>query len=395
MPKHPLDFDALVAPIGADAFFSKYWEREHLILHRGQPTFYQSLITVTDLETLISDSDARYPAIRLAKGGGYFSAESYTRDIRHGDVNFIGVPNIKRIAEEYRRGATIALPAMHRTWGPLGLLCDAMQRQLDHPAHANGYITPGNAAGFTPHYDVHEVFVLQIAGEKRWSIYSPVIPLPHRSQPCTPEAYTGQSPIAQVDLRAGDLLYLPRGFLHSTTTSDRFSAHVTVGITVYTWADLMKEFLASAIADPHLRRALPAQFASRSDLLPVLRQGLMSAIDGLGAEPKLDTMIDGFTHRVRAAHPPRQASFKIDETVIGKDSVLHMPARENYLMTHGDGGAVLEFGAVRYQLPEPVASTLKAMSLLKSFTANQLPNHLDIEGRLELVRHLRDIGFLT
>ena len=43
--------------------------------------------------------------------------------------------------------------------------------------------------------------------------------------------------MATLDLEAGDLLYLPRGVLDSTTTADSFSAHVTIGISVFTSVD--------------------------------------------------------------------------------------------------------------------------------------------------------------
>jgi ribosomal protein L16 Arg81 hydroxylase len=395
MPDQPFDFDTLVSPLSAADFLSRHWEREHVFVRRDRASYYQSLITAADLEKLISDSDARYPAIRLAKGGGYFPPEVYTRDVKHGDESFLGVPDVKKIADEYRRGATVALPAIHRTWKPLGLLCDALQARFDHPAHANVYITPGNAAGFTPHYDVHEVFVLQIAGKKRWSIYSPVIALPHRSQLFTPNAYGGQSPLVEVELHAGDLLYLPRGFLHSTTTSDSFSAHVTVGITVYTWVDLMKEFLASATDDLQLRAALPVGFAHQPDAKPLLRQKMLAALDRLRAQADLDHLIDAFTARVRAAQVPRPAPFRVDESVIGPDSLLQMPATDTYRITQEGDKSLLEFDGVRYQLPAPVASTLKAMSALDQLRPKQLPDHLNLDERLGLMRHLRDIGFLT
>lgn len=395
MPAKPFELDTLIDPVGAAGFFARHWEREHLFIRRADPGYYRHLITAADLENLISNSDARYPAIRLAKGGGYFPPEVYTRDVKHGDENFLGVPDVKRIADEYRRGATVALPAIHRTWKPLGVLCDALGSRFDHPAHANAYMTPGNAAGFTPHYDVHEVFVLQIAGKKRWSIYAPVITLPHRSQLFTPQAYSGQSAMVEVELNAGDLLYLPRGFLHSTTTSDSFSAHVTIGITVYTWADLLKEFLAAALEDPRLRTALPAGFAHESELKPLLRQELLASLDRLRAQADFDRMIDAFSARVRAAQVPRPAPFRVDETVIGADSVLQMPAKESYRITRDGEKDMLEFNGVRYQLPGPVAATLQAMSALDVLRPEQLPDHLDIDGRLGLMRHLTDIGFLT
>jgi ribosomal protein L16 Arg81 hydroxylase len=305
MTVSPFNLESLLSPIQTGDFFSGYWERQPLFVRRQQPNFYERLMPASDLEGIISDSDGRYPAIRLAKGGAYFAPEVYTHTVKHGDESFVGIPDVKKISEEYRRGATIALPVIHRRWKALGVLCDQLQAGLDHPVHANVYITPGNAEGFTPHYDVHEVFVLQIAGKKRWSIYAPVIELPHRSQRFTPQAYSGQAPIKEIEMSAGDLLYLPRGFLHSTTTSDSFSAHVTIGITVFTWADLLKDYVQNAIVDTEQRRALPPGFASRSDLNTSLKEKLIQALHRLQETTDVDELIESFRSRVRAAHVPR------------------------------------------------------------------------------------------
>jgi ribosomal protein L16 Arg81 hydroxylase len=63
----------------------------------------------------------------------------------------------------------VALPALHRLWDPLRALCAELDRELGHSCHANAYITPGCASGFTPHYDTHEVLVLQLAGDfRKW-----------------------------------------------------------------------------------------------------------------------------------------------------------------------------------------------------------------------------------
>jgi len=389
------DLGSLLNPVGIEDFFAIYWERQHLPLHRRQPGYYESLLTAADLEGIISHSDARYPAIRLAKGGNYYPPEAYTRNIKHGDESFVGVPDVKRINEEYAQGATIALPGMQRTWPALAGLCNRLQAHFDHPAHANVYITPGNAAGFTPHYDIHEVFVLQIAGRKRWSIYAPVVELPHRSQPFTPQAYAGQAPIAQITLDDGDLLYLPRGFLHSTTTSDSFSAHVTIGITVYTWVDVLSEYLKTAIAPPDLRKALPPGFASRAEFKPVLKRELIGALDRLRTEADFDALIASFTERVRATHAPRAAHFKADATVITLDSVLQSPARGSHRFVEEGETTMLEFDGVRYQVTAPVAAAIRAMTALDTFRARDREDPLSADGRLALIRHLVSIGFLT
>jgi ribosomal protein L16 Arg81 hydroxylase len=388
------DFAQLLAPFGTDEFFARHWERQHLLLHRNDPKFYESLLTAADLEGIISHTDARYPAIRLAKGGNYFAPEAYTRNIKHGDESFLGVPDVRRISEEYRQGATIALPALHRTWPALGMLCDRMTTEFDHPVHANGYMTPGNAAGFTPHYDVHEVFVLQIAGSKRWSLYAPVIELPHRNQICTPQSYSGQVPFETVDLNAGDLLYLPRGVLHSTTTAASFSAHVTIGITVYTWVDVLKETLQQAIDTPELRKSLSPGFASREAQKPALRLGLCEALDRLRAQTDVGRLIDVFTARVRAARAPRTPPFQADVVVVTLDSILEPPPAGNYAFIEEAGETMLEFRGVRYRLSAPVASAVRALCARTQLRGAELTDQLDPESLLGLLQQLFDIGFL-
>jgi len=392
---HAFDFERLLRPVGVEAFFSNYWEKKHLVVRRAAPDYYRSLLTADDLEALISHSDARYPAIRLAKGGGYFAPEVYTRNVKHGDESFEGVPDVQRISDEYRQGATVALPAIHRTWPPLALLCDALQAQLDHAVHANVYITPGNAKGFTPHYDVHEVFVLQIAGRKRWHLYEPVIPLPHRMQPFRPELFTGQAPMAEVDLDAGDLLYLPRGVLHSTTTAESFSAHVTVGISVYTWADLLKELLSSAIDDEAMRHALPPGFATQSELRSLLKRKMREMGDSLYSKSDPDKLIDAFTGRVRATQVRKPPPFRADVTVVDLNSLLQLPSRDSYHIIDEGDKTMLEFKNTRYHMPAPVAATMRAVSRLPSFRPGDLTGPLNTDGILGLTRHLLDIGFLT
>jgi ribosomal protein L16 Arg81 hydroxylase len=391
----PFDLEHLLRPVGVEAFFANYWEKKHLCLQRSQPAYYQSLLTTHDLEHLISHSDARYPAIRLAKGGGYFAPEVYTRNVKHGDESFSGVPDVQRISDEYAQGATVALPAIHRTCAPLGMLCDTLQAQLDHAAHANVYITPGNAKGFTPHYDVHEVFVLQIAGRKRWQLYEPVIPLPHRTQVFRPELYTGQPPMAEVELNAGDLLYLPRGVLHSTTTAESFSAHVTIGISVYTWADLLKELLSSAIDDEEMRRALPPGFATHGELRPLLNRKMREMADRLRARSDPDKLIDALAGRVRATQVRKPPPFRADVTVVDLHSRLQVPSQDSYRITQTGDKTILEFKNTRYQMPAPVASTMRAISQLPWFRPGDLTGPLNREAMLGLSRHLIDIGFLT
>jgi hypothetical protein len=258
MSEDSLDLAALLDPVDLAQFFAAHWELQPLHVQGRDAHYYDRVLTIGDLENMIASPNARYPAIQLSKNGAYFPPEVYSEDIKLGDVCFSGVADVHKIAAEYRAGATIVMPALHQSWKPLTNLCTSIEHQLDHVVHANAYLTPGNASGFAPHYDTHEVLVLQIAGRKRWRVYEPPIAMPHRRQPFTPVGHTlPAAPVLEVDLAPGDLLYLPRGYIHTTYTSDTHSAHVTLGIAVYTWLNLAGELLQSGMESIRFRKALP------------------------------------------------------------------------------------------------------------------------------------------
>jgi len=391
------DFDLakLLRPNSMERFYAEYWEKQPLFLPRHAPDYYAGLLTQRDLESLIANTDLRYPAIQLSKGGSYLPPELYTRTLQHGSETFHGVPIPTKVSEHYRLGATLSLPAIHRIWAPLARLCEALQTQLDHAVHANVYITPGNAAGFTPHYDTHEVFVLQVAGNKRWSLYAPPLDLPHRSQVFNPAAYTPTAPLQQIDLSAGDLLYLPRGYVHSTATSASHSAHVTIGIRVYTWVDLAKEYLQACIDSPQWRQALPPGFASHSGLKPLLQQKMFEVLDDLRIRADHDRLIDTFTNRVRASRTRHPEPFRTDVSVIDLQSQLRAPAPAVYRILREDSNIALEFEGRRHVLPLVAESTLRSIAGMPIFRTQDLAGSLNADARLGLSRYLYDIGFLT
>ena len=62
----------------------------------------------------------------------------------------------------------------------------------------------------------------------------------------------------EVCLKPGDLLSVPRGHVHDAYTSDSYSLHLTVGINVYRWADLIQHAVTCASRrEPRFRRAIP------------------------------------------------------------------------------------------------------------------------------------------
>ena len=399
MEKRTHDLASLLHPISWDAFLSTYWEKNLLWVERHDKDYYEGLVTNQNLEDFISSPDARYPAIMLAKNGVYYPSQAYCEDVKMGYVTFTGVPNLKKLSAEYGKGATIALPSLDRGWRPLGDLCMRLEEQLDHGVNTNVYITAGQTTGFPPHYDTHEILFLQIAGKKLWRIYEPTIRLPDVSQPCEPKSFRPGPQIAEIELRAGDLLYLPRGYGHAATTSESHSAHVTVGIHVHTWAGILKEFDPSCVRLEEYRKSLPPGFAGRADLRPAIKEQLKRLAPRHFADRNLDRVLDSIIRNVNQLRRRPPARFRTGAIVISMNSSLKTPPDHRYRLSRFvDQSAAalrLEFDGNTYGLPAQLEVVLRAMCSRGSFRLKDLPGGFTSEAIVELAGYLQSIGFLT
>jgi len=222
---------------------------------------YEDLFSLAAVDELLSRRGLRTPFIRLAKDGVVVPPGRYTRSGGTGAQVADQVAD-DRVLELFLDGHTIVLQGLHRLWPPLIDFAGALSTDLGHPVQVNAYITPSSSQGFSAHYDVHDVFVLQVAGEKRWRIHRPVHPDPLRDQPWTDHraavaARAQEEPVIDTVLRPGDALYLPRGHLHAAEALGDVSCHLTVGVHPVTRHAVLETLLDLVADEPALRTSLP------------------------------------------------------------------------------------------------------------------------------------------
>ncbi|WP_240183723.1 cupin domain-containing protein, partial [Leifsonia aquatica] len=235
------------------------------------------------VDELVADRALRTPFARMAKEGDVLPPSRYTSGGGFGAEIGDQVSG-DRVLAELAAGATLVLQGLHRTWEPIARFARALSAELGHPCQVNAYITPASSRGFDPHYDVHDVFVLQIAGEKHWRIHAPVHPDPLRGQPWTDHrtavaARAQEPPAIDETFRPGDALYLPRGWIHSATALGALSIHLTVGVAAYTRTDIVEEAVSRTADIPELRASLPLGFDPADE--PALTREVEAALDAL------------------------------------------------------------------------------------------------------------------
>ena len=270
---------------------------------------------------------------------------------------------------------------------PLAAFCRQLEAELGHPVQANAYYTPASAQGFAVHHDTHDVFCLQVEGEKRWLVYPPALELPLKDQKYVPEMGAPGEAILDVTMQAGDTLYLPRGWLHQAMTSDAASLHLTVGVNVATWRDAVRAALDEAAReDVEFRRGIPPDGEAPEGLLELLAARL--APEAVLARRRRAL--------VETRRPVRDDAF--DQLRALDDLDLETPLERRGTVIADlsvDDEARLSFEGRELALPAFVAADLEfLLGIDEPFRASDLPGPLDDEGRLVLVRRLVREGLL-
>jgi ribosomal protein L16 Arg81 hydroxylase len=243
-------------------FAGEYWGRQPLLTSATDSgADHSDLLSIAAVDELISRHGLRTPFVRMAKQGSVLTSASFTRAGGTGATIADQVADDKVLAQ-LSDGATLVLQALHRTWPPLIEFGSGLAAEVGHPIQINAYVTPAENQGFAAHYDTHDVFVLQVTGRKRWMIHEPVLQHPlldqtWESRRADVAKRATEPPLLDVVLQPGDVLYLPRGYLHSAAALGELTIHLTVGIHPVTRYALAQQLLSSAAADERLRAPLP------------------------------------------------------------------------------------------------------------------------------------------
>jgi len=174
---------ARLIAVDRDRFADQHWGQQPLLSPAADlPGGFPELLNADAIDELVSQRGLRTPFIRVAKSGSTLSDKAFTAPggVGAGIADQVSDDKLVRLFSE---GSTLVLQALHRTWPPILEFCQRLAAELGHPVQANAYVTPPQNQGFSAHYDVHDVFVLQIEGEKQWRVHPPVLESPLRDQP--------------------------------------------------------------------------------------------------------------------------------------------------------------------------------------------------------------------
>ncbi|CAI4223980.1 unnamed protein product [Auanema sp. JU1783] len=252
-------FGWMINVCDVQSFFSQFHQQNAMVVRRNNPAYYGNLFSSERFVELLEKNYVEY--------GTNINIASYKGGVRT-TLNGKGRVYPADINRHIKSGNSVQLVNPQTFDEHIWYLCEIIQELFHCFVGANTYLTPAGSAGFAPHWDEIDAFLLQLEGRKYWKVWAPRSDeeeLPRDSSPnLTQESLKGRKPTFEGWVEAGDLLYIPRGFIHQAHTDNEVhSLHVTIS-TGRKWAfvDMLEKTIPEIIGSfsdsrLKLRRSLP------------------------------------------------------------------------------------------------------------------------------------------
>jgi len=388
MPSQFLDsltFANLIAPISVETFMSEYWERKPLVVHRNDADYYGAALTIEDFDRHIA-SNTSYVKTAEAKNKKNVRTETDS------------TKGVERLLEQMWGGATLVLDQLQTREPKLDRLCRALQHELGYPFQTNCYLTPPNGAGFTPHWDNHDVFILQVLGSKHWKLEHERRRLPGRSDYMTEEeGRVVKKDADSFTLKQGDLIYIPRGVVHAAECGADPSLHITLGIHPRSWEDLLGFTIADLVRqDDRLRYALPPGFMNGPK--DALVKGIVNILKRAANPEHVGAALDRFRDAQVTKVPPNISGQIIEyfrpQPLDSKVVVAPRPGAI-WTMYNGEDSVLLNYAGRAITFLGLFKAALIFALNTPSYAIEQLPGDLEEEEKIALVERLMQEGLVV
>jgi JmjC domain len=368
----------------AEGFLRGTWGRRPTV-HPGEDSLgFADLLTLDDVDRILSTTSLRTPAFRLVEAGEQIPETAYTRSGTTGSKPVAGMADPARVFELFRNGATIVFQGLHRYHEPVTRFCRELEIELGHPCQVNAYVTPAGAQGLELHDDPHDVFVLQGFGRKSWEIH-------------TAPGEDEREPL-RAEIAPGDCIYMPTGTPHAASTQRSLSGHLTVGVHVVAWRELVRAALDRIASDPSLDEPIPAGWPAD---LEGLERSLHERLEAAGAAlDALDArgIADARFERFLSTRLPLIRGALVDQGALdGISDGSRLTRRDGSICVIRIRGELLVvlLGDRRLEMPAWLEPAMRRIAARPSFVVGDLADVLPDPGaRAVLARRLVREGLL-
>ena len=400
---HRRDLRWLLGSISVDEFFERYYEKRFLHLADRDVGYYEPIFSADAFEQLVYQSHdavrANLTCIRTVKIESRIITE---REVGV-PARFFSKSLLSSLQAILNDGYSLVVMHVNQNWLPLARLLHELEVFFLNPLDTVLFYSPPKIQGAPPHFDPYDNYILQIAGEKHWKIFNPKVVLPLNSQLRSVSDESLGDPVAELRMRPGDLLYLPRGVIHETSCGEEPSIHLTLYNYAYRWRDVLCDIIERlAEQEVALRRSVPlsvsreiacgasAEEAGVSDTLASLLHYCLANVATAGSIGRHARRLVDNLLPLELGNVDTHLQGELD----GSQCVAKRQGMVCYLYDEGDN-VVIGFPGGKLSGPASIKPLLQFIARASEpFLLSELPGALSLRSKEAVVRRLVREGLL-
>lgn len=302
----------------------------------------------------------------------------------------------RRIEEFHARNYSVRFPELRPLSPAVDELARALEILLHQPVSVSVFWSRGGMRA-PVHFDDHDLIVVHLRGAKRWYISQKPSELNNvwKGIPGSPPELGAHETL---DVNPGDLLYLPRGTLHSVDGTAE-SLHLSIGFTPLT----LREAIIAALDqlsdfERPLRATLGNRLASQlrgigfEALRPPIVTGVARLLEACKAPGFLESALQLRSGRAVAALSALPQS--TPDTPITLDTAMTQKNLAYCHLTATPDKIDFSYPGGHLYIHRGAQESLVYMINTAAFKVRDIPGQIGDDVRLSLAEKLREVGFL-
>ncbi len=384
-------FNSLIYPYIVEEFFQNYYEKDYLYISRNQPDYYDAILNADDIDLFFQNKNKPISDIRVTNNGAELPPYRWADEKSY-------IANNDKLFSLFNQGNTLVINYVNKSIPKLMHYCSDLENEMKIKLQTNIYITPYNAQGFETHYDRHDVFVLQTTGSKIWRLYNTPVELASQKFPYSKykDKFDLEKPKFEVELKPGDLLYIPRGMVHNASTTNTASIHITLGLYPNYWFELVQELANLAEEKAEFRRAVPNALISENHQQE-FKQEFHKLVQELMNNFNVDELLSRKFEQYIANKPSEdQNRFKdsIQVNQLNLNSVISRRENIGYKIDQYNTKVSVKFYDKALDFPLFFILSINTFLQSKTFRVKDINGFLSNEEKIDLAKKFIQEGFL-
>lgn len=257
-------FARLLSPITVDEFFDSYYEKKPVHI-QGTPEKVEKICSWTEFNDLIQMtgiwSDQNF---KMVIDTERVAANDFCDRAPSRDGMSVYMPASHKVRKQMDRGASIVLDVIETLTPGIRSVTEALEMALATRISCNAYCSQNQRRAFPSHFDTMEVFALHIEGKKSWRVYENHFEAPMESPGFNQTSFSPDyhekakgGLLMEIDMKPGDLLYLPKGWYHDALASSEACLHLSFSTAQPTGLNFMSWFVRGLDDIPLFREPMP------------------------------------------------------------------------------------------------------------------------------------------